>query len=121
MRIRDWSSDVCASDLARRRRADDDVQEPLQPPGLVDRSPERRHGAGLQCETHGREISDQTARLRTAGFGFRPEADDPPRNGEGDHRRWWRGTAGAAFRITDSSEEHTSELQSLMRISYAVC
>src|SRR3546814_14720406 len=76
MRIRDWSSDVCASDLARRRRADDDVQEPLQPPGLVDRSPERRHGAGFQCETHGREISDQTARLRPAGFGFRPEAED---------------------------------------------
>src|SRR3546814_4119177 len=28
----------------------------------------------------------------------RPEADDPPRNGEGDHRRWWRGTGGVARR-----------------------
>src|SRR3546814_9609850 len=36
-----------------------------------------------------------------AGFGFRPEADDPPRNGEGGHRRWWRGTGGAALRIKD--------------------
>src|SRR3546814_20843060 len=36
-----------------------------------------------------------------AGFGFRPEADDPPRNGEGDHRRWWRGTGGAALRIKE--------------------
>src|SRR3546814_3554909 len=32
---------------------------------------------------------------------FRPEVDDPPRNGEGDHRRWWRGTGGAALRIKD--------------------
>src|SRR3546814_6131730 len=95
---------------------------------------------------------------------LRPVADDPPRHGEGDHRRWWRGTGGAALRIKDRkhlacpstmlrrspspkgggsatsashpkgsqqmpffkksrrrfrSEEHTSELQSLMRISYA--
>src|SRR3546814_15991658 len=32
---------------------------------------------------------------------FRPEVDDPPRNGEGDHRRWWRGRGGAALRIKD--------------------
>src|SRR3546814_6625265 len=32
---------------------------------------------------------------------YRPIADDPPRNGEGDHRRWWRGTGGAALRIKD--------------------
>src|SRR3546814_9472119 len=34
------------------------------------------------------------------------------------HRRWVRCTAGA--RSLTRSEEHTSELQSLMRISYAV-
>src|SRR3546814_10795884 len=33
--------------------------------------------------------------------GFRPIAADPPWNGEGDHRRWWRGTGGAALRIKD--------------------
>src|SRR3546814_4833137 len=32
---------------------------------------------------------------------YRPLADDPPRNGEGDHRRWWRGTGGVALRIKD--------------------
>src|SRR3546814_6243656 len=37
----------------------------------------------------------------TWDFRYRPEADDPPRNGEGDHRRWWRGTGGAALRIKD--------------------
>src|SRR3546814_18845051 len=35
---------------------------------------------------------------------FRPEVDDPPRNGEGDHRRWWRGTGGAALRIKDRKQ-----------------
>src|SRR3546814_4484130 len=30
---------------------------------------------------------------------FRPEVDAPPRNGAGDHRRWWRGRGGAALRI----------------------
>src|SRR3546814_5324822 len=37
----------------------------------------------------------------TWDFRYRPIADDPPRNGEGDHRRWWRGTGGAALRIKD--------------------
>src|SRR3546814_13565167 len=32
---------------------------------------------------------------------YRPIADDPPRNGEGDQRRWWRGTGGAALRIKE--------------------
>src|SRR3546814_4864524 len=45
---------------------------------------------------------------RRAGRGRRN-----PRPGRDDHRR---GVSGAALR----SEEHTSELQSLMRISYAV-
>src|SRR3546814_7349822 len=39
-------------------------------------------------------------------------------------RRWWRGLSGLTSRrspVADQrSEEHTSELQSLMRISYAV-
>src|SRR3546814_14075171 len=35
---------------------------------------------------------------------YRPIADDPPRNGEGDHRRWWRGTGGAALRIKDRKQ-----------------
>src|SRR3546814_1268792 len=36
------------------------------------------------------------------------------------HGRRWRGPAGAACGPQCRSEEHTSELQSLMRISYAV-
>src|SRR3546814_8103612 len=34
-------------------------------------------------------------------------------------RSWTRSVRGSISRVTDRSEEHTSELQSLMRISYA--
>src|SRR3546814_6224438 len=98
MRISDWSSDVCSSDLGL---------------GEV---------AGLAAEL---------VRLRAA-------------DGDGDRRRRWRREADrtVAYRrlgiepnvvvdrgekqrrelvdAADRSEEHTSELQSLMRISYAV-
>src|SRR3546814_10597839 len=109
MRISDWSSDVCSSDLCRdaldrgvgaislimveddwvatllRNRYRDDfiVEPPLAPcrrGALV-----RPHGIGVRLLARNSEI----ARHILSGF---------------DHR----------------SEEHTSELQSLMRISYAV-
>src|SRR3546814_3230953 len=40
--------------------------------------------------------------------------------GDVDRRRAQRGHAGAAFAVVSRSEEHTSELQSLMRSSSAV-
>src|SRR3546814_7742003 len=45
---------------------------------------------------------------------YRPIADDPPRNGEGDHRRWWRGTGGAALRIKD--RKHLACPSTMLRI-----
>src|SRR3546814_2418203 len=97
VRISDWSSDVCSSDLLRarhrlrhgrqRRRLRGAAAHPL---GLRTPSELRRH-------PHGR------ARLRS-------EPDPLPA------RRLWPG----AWRALPRSEEHTSELQSLMRISYAV-
>src|SRR3546814_3995069 len=96
MRISDWSSDVCSSDLASRStcrsRAAAGQDQPLLVPLL------RVRGA-VVCQ------------LRR----------DPPRDGRADPRALpsllWRllGLVGA-----HRSEEHTSELQSLMRISYAV-
>src|SRR3546814_8113921 len=79
MRISDWSSDVCSSDLARA--ASDDIH----PEYICDR----------QFLLQGRQGSSVRRRLCAA-------APNPRQNEE---RR---------------SEEHTSELQSLMRISYAV-
>src|SRR3546814_8197086 len=94
MRISDWSSDVCSSDLIDKDGA-----------------------AGRLCHTRLREAEifdirratrrDEKA-LRDDGFG-NPVAQH--------HKR------RVPFRrLADGlrSEEHTSELQSLMRISYAV-
>src|SRR3546814_7277373 len=104
MRISDWSSDVCSSDLWAWAK-----------------SPSRRRRTSCACSTRYR-----ARRLPTVG---RPDAPD----------------AGAPMKVTilgcgaspgvpridgvwgdcdpaepKRSEEHTSELQSLMRISYAV-
>src|SRR3546814_5720717 len=83
MRISDWSSDVCSSDLDRGDR--------FGHPVLRDRIVERRDGIVHLAGGRG-----QRRREREQGKGG---------EGEAGHGR---------------SEEHTSELQSLMRISYAV-
>src|SRR3546814_4719257 len=98
MRISDWSSDVCSSDLRQiladrltallRRVIDHDVGKiGAEQRGAQCRSclPCRGHGIGVQdIEQHDRDPAEQE----------------------------WQGEL--------RSEEHTSELQSLMRISYAV-
>src|SRR3546814_4507165 len=93
MRISDWSSDVCSSDLSRRRdarRGNLDRDGPFSNVNL-------RHHRGL------------TARLCFVGASRMPRKCIA-----GGHEGWSnRQRAGR-------SEEHTSELQSLMRISYAV-
>src|SRR3546814_2884848 len=74
----------------------------------------RRHQVALQAETRhlGEEfgtIAARYARLETGLFEIGGAVHDPARQARHGDRR------GAA-----RSEEHTSELQSLMRISYAV-
>src|SRR3546814_10706392 len=99
MRISDWSSDVCSSDLL--------VGALLG--HRADRLPGEQHRQQEDAE-HREERRLMLPRYRGAGaHDLRPRRlaqRDPP------------GTVGAQrlFR----SEEHTSELQSLMRISYAV-
>src|SRR3546814_5840744 len=96
MRISDWSSDVCSSDLR----------------GGVLVSSDRRAASGRrQALKHGPPCGC-------------PGASAPPlhgRSGRGAAQmqpapRRDQAMVSSAFR----SEEHTSELQSLMRISYAV-
>src|SRR3546814_5444393 len=97
MRISDWSSDVCSSDLA-------------QDTGSA--APEvclRGEQAGDRPD--GRDRPDLGRRVCPAGGGGGDHLADP-----GRARR--RGAGARAVRAR--SEEHTSELQSLMRISYAV-
>src|SRR3546814_2022767 len=103
MRISDWSSDVCSSDLGGNLAPDPDTR--LRPCG-------RRKGAGFGGERchplspDGRRLlrPENGGRCRCSGRDHRAR-DEPP---------------GTAPLVAGRSEEHTSELQSLMRISYAV-
>src|SRR3546814_10187327 len=92
MRISDWISDVCSSDLHYWRGG------ALRP----------RHLAHARVQ--GRWLSHHQPRARLAA-----------RNNPCRPCRWERagGTSRPAVQH-ERSEEHTSELQSLMRISYAV-
>src|SRR3546814_9295230 len=110
MRISDWSSDVCSSDLLRRK-ADhprgDDGRHPPKP------GPHREPAAGVAAQRH-----QEGDRVAFAGWHARPDAP-----GFVQRRRdllHGRGQPRLVVRALSRSEEHTSELQSLMRISYAV-
>src|SRR3546814_8731975 len=100
MRISDWSSDVCSSDL--------------QPPGvLAQPGGERAHlGAVVQCPARQLGQGEVVLELRV-----REDHPVSPGNVVAVAPAAVAGDV-AADRIR--SEEHTSELQSLMRISYAV-
>src|SRR3546814_3152645 len=80
----------------------------------------RARRLALQCRQIGR---DRRRRARAIGAGARPGARAARSGADGPavrHRRG-RGCARQARPARlDRSEEHTSELQSLMRISYAV-
>src|SRR3546814_9404082 len=98
MRISDWSSDVCSSDLA-----------------II--------AAGLRLEFHRDDVRARS-RLR-----HREAADVLARDQPGQVFGFLFGIAPAADlvdaevgmrAVAERSEEHPSELQSLMRISYAV-
>src|SRR3546814_4008529 len=98
MRISDWSSDVCSSDLRRalfhRDDADNDGFWRHHDDGSPRAAARRRHHAG-----RGGAVLPSRAGDLPASEG----ALQLPR-----------------LRASARSEEHTSELQSLMRISYAV-
>src|SRR3546814_9847118 len=125
MRISDWSSDVCSSDLlisyaqrqASQKRGNGAADLPLDEALLIpqqrseellalDEALERlkeadpRAAQVVECRVFGGLSADETA--DALGITRRTVSRD------------W--SAARAWR----SEEHTSELQSLMRISYAV-
>src|SRR3546814_4735659 len=105
MRISDWSSYGCSSDLKRGSAASptDCTQRSAaswrSKPDGDERTIGRRRPAARARRTPHADVGDQRhpARRRDAGTAHHLHGHRPPR-----------------------SEEHTSELQSLMRISYAV-
>src|SRR3546814_2447455 len=105
MRISDWSSDVCSSDLLHRRDAFAERE---------DRFVDQRHQHAVDDEARRVvRVDDLLAEAAAIGLdrgerlvarGKAADQLDQPHHGDGIER----------------SEEHTSALQSLMRISYAV-
>src|SRR3546814_3119279 len=115
MRISDWSSDVCSSDLSRAQvRSYGGCGKRLRILGFV------RRGCG------GRRVAQVVFGVVLPGVALRRRrpAGNRQRAAVGcGHHRAVEGEQVAADVVrgrSPRSEEHTSELQSLMRISYAV-
>src|SRR3546814_1036577 len=102
MRISDWSSDVCSSDLGHGRSDHATIQTIASLPVLF----------GLRCPLS--RISP--LRLNSLVRGWIDQRSISSRAASSSAVR----PCAPASRIAPRSEEHTSELQSLMRISYAV-
>src|SRR3546814_8617620 len=93
LRISDWSSDVCSSDL------------PL---------------CSFYCPTTPDPCHDPRCSLNRSIYPRRRFADRTVVPGAHDTREKAKQGGRSVTFVTFRSEEHTSELQSLMRISYAV-
>src|SRR3546814_6433031 len=102
MRISDWSSDVCSSDLKAQRQIDTGHDMRMRGgEAAVDGRKPNLDG----CQQHERKRSHSKWQRRHAHLDPAAAGQYARDKEKKDCRR---------------SEEHTSELQSLMRISYAV-
>src|SRR3546814_6789297 len=115
MRMSDWSSDVCSSDLARRHAC----QQHERKPGGTENNRLAKIWLVHQQKAHesrqpGGQRNDRQGPILAA-------QGKHPCQRDNEHRlqefRWLKTERIAS---QPRSEEHTSELQSLMRISYAV-
>src|SRR3546814_3865888 len=127
MRISDWSSDVCSSDLLLARGADHFERERHVAAFVA------KHPVGARCQP-----VQQSARAQVVDVGERAE-EEQTLDAAGEADQVEQEPAALLARLDapevlhavdpleaelglapDRSEEHTSELQSLMRSSYAV-
>src|SRR3546814_5427055 len=108
MRISDRSSDVCSSDLhPDEHRGADELRAEHAPEGVPVRSIPPRCGGVLVTLSRNVVRCTPVPLLYGRGIGV-------------SGRARWQIPAYEALVAAKRSEEHTSELQSLMRISYAV-
>src|SRR3546814_9803057 len=124
MRISDWSSDVCSSDLCehRRRQGEDrGAARRAGHPEVLARRP-GEEAAGVRGGAGGRAPGARRAARALGGGAATGDAAEPPARRPARATRTGVGSAGVVRggERGARSEEHTSELQSLMRISYAV-
>src|SRR3546814_4583837 len=127
MRISDWSSDVCSSDLESRQRRRHLRNRLQQQRGLADTgvAADQHHRALDQATAeHPVELADAGAHARVLVVAHVLERGHLRRvylAGPSAAARCGRLLRGSGFEHDlrqRRSEEHTSELQSLMRISY---
>src|SRR3546814_8871088 len=104
MRISDWSSDVCSSDLVQSS------SQLHQPASQLRSCLLRQHD--IACRPCAQQRTWPISSFFNAYAQNKWPGQMPPR---GKPVRYW-----IASGLSTRSEEHTSELQSLMRISYAV-
>src|SRR3546814_1623145 len=112
MRISDWSSDVCSSDLVS---PDKEWSGACSPSSTA--TTRRRQNATGDFKRPRRIVA------RHPPVPGRRAAAELPRHGgggDGERRLGQRHIQRTSPPAGTRSEEHTSELQSLMRISYAV-
>src|SRR3546814_5711927 len=123
MRISDWSSDVCSSDLPTHYPASAAVRIDVGAPiygrrRLMQRRKFRLENIFIQCRPCGDgTIHDQLCRNMIRNVGDRCGHNSS--SCASAPIRLYFAVATGEYPVA-RSEEHTSELQSLMRISYAV-
>src|SRR3546814_8931941 len=123
MRISDWSSDVCSSDLEALLLALDSGARELDEtlPMSLSRLDER-FDKTMRIMADASPEAEKLEAVTDAILGRVNEAEEMIRT-QATLLKEWQSSAEAHLvtnRIEVRSEEHTSELQSLMRISYAV-
>src|SRR3546814_2188254 len=112
MRISDWSSDVCSSDLCRKSCLRDSVGQTAQQ--FIDRGLRSRLRVDLLDDHRAVQRMRAILRWQLAGHHHAVRRHRTVAHLAG------RAVVDARALAEDRSEEHTSELQSLMRISSAV-
>src|SRR3546814_4740343 len=133
MRISDWSSDVCSSDLqlitCHSQRLVERLTQLLHD-GADTVLPAGRHAKRMQPERHGgaRQLVQMIMQIPQEGIEVLLDPLRRPAqilvqmciHGGGSDLLAYLQAHHAFVQLLERSEEHTSELQSLMRISYAV-
>src|SRR3546814_6018269 len=129
MRISDWSSDVCSSDLAEKDPANGGIFHIVDPDHITQQeylAHAAKHFGGkpritrvpqwlfmtlaTALEALGKVIGRYMPLTRYRVRSLRPLADVDVSRAE----------AGLGWKLTVRSDEHTAELQSVMRVSYGV-
>src|SRR3546814_6383437 len=124
IRISDWSSDVCSSDLAENIPSGDPFDPAVASGPVVNQAAvDRILGMIDRAKSEGATLLAGGNRVDREGYYIEPTVftDVDPDSELAQNEVF--GPVLAIFKFSteeERSDEHTSELQSLMRISYAV-